>query len=200
MAQDMETVHQRIRQRLWADPVQSPLTEHQEPLAAELDPDSDLVVRGGIGSGKTFTTRHYLKKQGIPFKYFSANQFLQVDEETLSSSRIQAADTIIIDNFDAIPAKREPLEQIYKKIEVHLSGPGCGLWLLLPTDFRNDWFETCLGGFRDHTLPQEEINNIHADHVFQNIQAVIEDQDLKKNLDPDALSRWGYHAVITAIQ
>jgi hypothetical protein len=195
----MESFHQRIRRILWANPDRSSLTEHQASLASELDPDSDFVIRGGIGSGKTFTARHYLSNRGILFKYFSANELLQTEEDTLASDRIQAAETVLIDNFDVIPAQRDPLERIYKKIETHLSGPGCGLWLIMPADFQNDWFESCLGGYQEHGIDREDINNIHADHVYQNLQSILDEGELKSEFDPVALSQWGYHAVITSL-
>jgi hypothetical protein len=200
MPHAMGSLHKQVRKHLWTNPEDCSLTEHEQALATDLDPDTDLVIRGDIGGGKTFTARHHLNRNGIPFKYFSANQLLQSGEETLALGRVQAAQTVVVDNFDVIPAQRDPLQRLHEKVELHLSGPGRSVWLLLPTDFKNEWFETCLGGFQKLSIETGAINNIHADHVYQNIRSIIDRPVPDRNLDAASLSQWGYHAVITAIQ
>lgn len=185
---------EELRQALWNPPDGLSLTEHEQELAEDLNSTSDLEIRGEIGSGKTFTIRKHLQDNEIEFEYYSARQLLE-SQGTIETG--EGVKTVVIDNFDVILEVRDPLEQIYKRIENDLLGIERGVWLVLPKSFQNRWFESCLGGFETVYIHGQEINQIHVDHVKQNLRSVGETDGDSVSVDNESLSKWGYHAVVT---
>jgi hypothetical protein len=194
------TNHRELRKRLWQNPEQCSLTAHEKGVAEQLESTANLEIRGEIGSGKTFTVRHYLREHDILYKYLTAAELLEAEVKSYSNDTIQAAQTIVIDNFDAIPAERDALEYIFKHIEMQFQGAGRGVWLLLPKNFHNTWFESVLAGFQTMHLKKDEITKIHAAHVQQNIESMPENDSITIDIDPEQLEQWGYHAVVTGMR
>jgi hypothetical protein len=190
----MSITLQELRQALWNPSDGLSLTEHEKELAGNLDATADLEIRGKIGSGKTFTIRKYLQNNEIGFEYYTVRQLLEAEGTMKITEEVK---TVVIDNFDAIPEQRDPLEQIYKRIENDLLGIKRGVWLVLPENFQNRWFESCLGGFEPRHIQRREINQIHVDHVKQNLRSIAGTDRNSVSVDNDSLSKCGYHTIVT---
>lgn len=170
-------------------------TDHQKGLQAELDRDANIRVQGELGSGKTFAVRNYLTANNIQYQYFTAREVAEMDEDDLSQDTFESVETIVVDNFDVIPETREALDSVYRNIELSMESMHRGVWLVFPGEYRNDWFETVLGNYRDITIKKSNIDHFTVDRVRSNLDGITGNMNQIDRTDPD-VNHHGYHGMI----
>jgi hypothetical protein len=192
----------QLQADLWNHPEETPLTDHQRDLRDRLDVEEYLEIRGPVGCGKTFTVRHYLRRENIPFAYYTVTKLLTKGEEIVSEANYENVDVVIIDNFDVAPDSRPQLEEINELIEMELRHPTRTIWLIIPNSWDNKWFETLLGEYRTENLSNKKINRVHVSQVLENFRGLVPEEDqIPEVIDPSEreLNETGYHTVIRKV-
>jgi hypothetical protein len=194
----MSVTRSQILQKLWISPSECSLTDHQKELVEKLDPTIDFKIVGDIGSGKTFCVRHLLHSNKISFAYIPASELLPsiIDEEI--SEEVADTEVVIVDNFDTIPKERIHLDRIHKNIEDIVDSFTQSLWLILPTGYNHDWFETVISGMQSAKIRNRQINQITIDHTLSNLQKVVDGPSSRPAMQDDPASSYGYHTIINS--
>ena len=187
-----------MRSELWNHPERYSLTEHQQGIISRLSPEEDTRIVGDIGTGKTFAVRHFLRDNDIEFEYFTASELYRQ-----GSGLVDGVDgktnIVVIDNFDVIPERRSYLEGIHKTIELELAAFDRAVWLILPTWYQNDWFETVIEGMEQIQISRSQINRLTIDHVVKNLNKLCGTDDV--SLDPSSVTgEYGYHTIVKAFE
>lgn len=183
-----------VHQKLWENPTDFVRTDHQAALVEQLQPETDHIIRGEIGAGKTFTIRHYLKSNEIPHEYLTATEIYEAHRSGATVNTPDDAQVVVIDNFDVIPAERDFLGPIYKKIETKLDGFDRSIWMVLPEEYANDWFETVTSMMTEAVISKTEINMLHRDQMLNSLERAIGKRISGDKPHPD--SRYGYHSIL----
>lgn len=187
-----------MRSELWNDPESYSLTEHQERLTSRLSPGKDICIIGDIGAGKTFSVRHYLRDNNIGFAYFTASELYRQSNDVADRVN-ESIDVVVIDNFDVIPERRSYLESIHETIELDLAAVDRSVWLILPTWYQNDWFETVIEGMERIKITNSQINRLTVDHVVKNLNKIHDSSGVK--LDPGSIATgYGYHTIVSEFE
>lgn len=187
-----------MRSELWSYPERYSLTEHQQGIASRLSPEEDTRIVGDIGAGKTFAVRHFLRAKDIEFGYFTASE-LYGESSDLSDEVDENIDVVVVDNFDVIPEQRSYLEAIHETIEVELAAFDRSIWLILPSWYQNDWFETVIESIGRIQLDRSKINRLTIDHIVKNLNKLHDGPEI--SLDPNAVSTdYGYHTIVQSFE
>lgn len=189
----------QARQKLWEDPEEFSITDHQQSLTSQLSPNRDIRIYGDIGSGKTFAVRHFLKSNDISFRYYTASELLQVaqsDEDEIDLSQLDDISIIVIDNFDVIPKSRDVLDQIYEQVELKLDAFDRSIWWIFPQNYQHDWFESVLAKTTKTQISLNGMTQLTIDHLKSNLRSLPG----AKQVDVDSSNvedRYGYHTIFT---
>lgn len=188
----------QARQKLWEDPEDFSVTDHQQTLTSQLSPDQDIRIYGDIGSGKTFAVRHYLKSNDIRFNYYTAGELLRVaqTDDEINTVELDDISVVVIDNFDVIPRSRDTLDRIHEQVELKLDAFDRSIWWIFPRNYHHDWFETVLGGTTKAELSLSGINQLTIDHLEANLQLLPNANQVDIN-SISVKKRHGYHTVFT---
>lgn len=187
-----------LRSKLWGSPEEYTLTSHQKGLVEQLSSSTDHEIVGEIGAGKTFAVRRYLRSNDIPHEYLTATEVLEAARGDRLLSSLDGVDVVVIDNFDVIPLDREYLEPIHEQIEMELSGLNRSVWIILPSQYNNDWFDTVTQMMTAVEISRTEINRLTTDEVVHNLQKISDGSLHDEMADP--ARKYGYHTIINSFQ
>lgn len=187
-----------MRSEFWSHPERYSLTEHQESIASHLSPEKDIRIVGDIGAGKTFTVKNFLIDNDIEFEYFTSSELYRKSSD-LSDVVDENTNVVVVDNFDVIPEQRSYLEAIHETIELELAAFDRSIWLILPSWYQNDWFETVIENMERIQIARSQINRLTIDHVAKNLNKLYDGPEI--NLDPTAVTtEYGYHTIVQSFK
>lgn len=193
----MMTDTARIVRSLWDRVSEVQPTEHQQSIHRNLQPDENLRIRGELGVGKTFTVRNYLATRDIKYEYYTAREVAEMTDDEGSNQDLSSIQTIVVDNFDVIPARRPALDKVYRDVELHLESRDRGVWLIFPENHKNEWFESVIGTYTNIEMTKAGIDQFAVDRVRNNIDQVTGyDGDI--TVSQADIGEAGYHDMITS--
>lgn len=184
-----------IVQALWEQTGDIEPTEHQRTIQSQLDPSANLRIYGEIGVGKTFTIRNYLQANNIDHEYFTAREVAKFDRSDFNSGVFKGVQTIVIDNFDVVPERRDDLDEIYQLVELYMESISRGVWMLFPSDYHHDWFNSVLTDYTELVMKRSNINPFTIDKVRSNID-IVTDKNISIGIGDVAVREFGYHDVV----
>ena len=194
----MNKLGNRLLEALWSSPEEYSLTSHQKLLIEELDQDHDLRIYGGIGAGKTFAIRHFLREEGSEFLYLPASQLLDSTSSSELEDKVDGTEVVVVDNFDVIPKERTYLEQIHEYIEYPLSSYERSVWLVFPEDYTNEWFETVIRGMHIVNTQLNKMDTFTVDHLLSNLKDASPMDTVSPKINTDPAETFGYHTVVNS--
>lgn len=187
----------RIVRSLWDRVAEVQPTEHQQSIHRNLQPDENLRIRGELGVGKTFTVRNYLATRDIEYEYYTAREVAEMTDDEGSNQDLSSIRTIVVDNFDVIPARRSALDKVYRDVELHMESRDRGVWLIFPENHKNEWFESVIGTYTNIEMTKAGIDQFAVDRVRNNIDQVTGyDGDI--TVSQADIGEAGYHDMITS--
>lgn len=195
---DMGIDSTRARQKLWEDPEDFSVTDHQQSLTSQLSPERDIRIYGEIGSGKTFAVRHFLKSNDIPFSYFTASELFRIaqSDEGIDTSEVEESSVVIIDNFDVIPKSRNILDRIHEQVELELDTFDRSIWWIFPQNYQHDWFESVLAKTIKAEISLNGMTQLTIDHLESNLRTLSGAKQVDLD-NSNVVDRYGYHTVFT---
>ncbi|WP_436903558.1 hypothetical protein [Halovenus halobia] len=187
-----------MRSELWSRPEQYSLTEHQQGLISSLSPEEDTRIVGDIGAGKTFAVRHFLREKDINFRYFTASELYRKNHN-IGDEVDDTIDVVVVDNFDVIPEQRSYLEAIHETVELELAAFDRSIWLILPSWYQNDWFDTVIENMLCIELDRSQINRLTIDHVVKNLNKLHDGREVSLDLSAPSVA-YGYHTIVQTFE